>query len=308
MTDERSSLTGGALNAFDYGALNDPKTEQTARQAAAFIRETHLKTIGGILEIGARLIAIKRLMPGQFLGWLEVECWFKRSTAENYMAAARYAQQRLARIPMIGSLEPSALYRIAHYSTSKKSWPLAITRLEEALQSGPLDLAEVNLIIEQEERELAAKAERFERSLPPVSPPEPIVFETEITQNPSQPETYYYRVTAPSPESANPVATTAPNSQPLGIAADARAASEPASRSAALQAPEPPALDRVGIASAALADCPVEDWRTVVTGSLAARPFEEALHAVSDWHAKLTPEEHRTTRELLYPAIQRPRG
>src|SRR5215471_11209498 len=102
MTDERSTLPG--RDSFDYAALDDPKTEQTAREAAQFIRATHARTITGILDIGARLTAIKKLMPGQFLAWVEAECWFRRSTAENYMAAARYAQRRLAQIPTIGNL------------------------------------------------------------------------------------------------------------------------------------------------------------------------------------------------------------
>src|SRR5215469_8566278 len=147
--------------AFDYAALNNPEMEQTARQAAEDIRKTHVQTILGILENGTRLTKIKRLMPGQFLAWVESECWFTRSTAANYMKAARWAQQRFAKLPMIGNLEPSALYRIAHYSTSKKSLPQAIARLEAALQNGPLDLAEVDLIIAAEEQQEAARAERF---------------------------------------------------------------------------------------------------------------------------------------------------
>lgn len=125
-------------SAFDYAALGNPQTGQTARGAAEFIRDTHFKTIAGIVLIGQKLIAIKRLMSRQFVAWVEAECWFKRSTAENYMAAARYAQSRFPeKLPMIGKIEPSALYRIAHYSNSKKGSPETLARLETALQEGP---------------------------------------------------------------------------------------------------------------------------------------------------------------------------
>ena len=304
---------GGRASAFDYTALDDPKTEKTAREAAAFIRDTHAKTIGGILQIGARLIAIKRLMPGQFLAWVESECWFKRSTAANYMQAARYAQSRFPeKLPTIGNLEPSALYRVAHYSTSKKSSPQAIARLEEALQNGPLDLAEVDLIIEAQEQQEAARVDRIARSFSPAPPAETRVIEALITPVSTEPVTIDL-VTAPPPEPGNASdVTVAANSQPLGIArADAPVAPEPASRSEAPQAPEPPVFDRARKLKSALAACTVADALPVVADWLTACGDEDGLTVVVDWldarRSRLTPEQKSEVRNVLFPAIRRPR-
>jgi hypothetical protein len=61
----------------------------TLREHADAIRELHRNVIGNILEIGRRLIEVKKLLGhGNFLPWVEAEFQWSAKTAENYMRAA----------------------------------------------------------------------------------------------------------------------------------------------------------------------------------------------------------------------------
>lgn len=134
-----------ASRTFNYSQL-DMEVARFAREAAADIRHKHRQTIWNLIQIGQRLIEVKRRMPRQFLKWVQAECWFTDSTAENYMASARYVEAHWpSEFQIVGNLEPRVLYRIAHYS--KRGSRQTLELLHAAMRAAPLDLNEVNAII-----------------------------------------------------------------------------------------------------------------------------------------------------------------
>jgi hypothetical protein len=91
---------------FDYGSL-DPAHANEAREAAAHIRARLQQSQ---IEPGADLIKIKDMIGhGKFGAWVKAEFNFTERTAENFMNAARLAQE----YEIISDLPPTMVYLLA---------------------------------------------------------------------------------------------------------------------------------------------------------------------------------------------------
>ena len=91
---------------FDYSNLSP----EVARQARD--RATHIKrSIGrNICEVGDHLRAMKKLLPhGTFAVWCKKELNFSRRSAQNYMAASEWLEDKNA---MLALLPPTVVYAL----------------------------------------------------------------------------------------------------------------------------------------------------------------------------------------------------
>lgn len=96
-------------------------TAEALRAQASRIR----KMVGGTtkiaIEIGLDLLAVKQsLSHGLFSEWVQAECGFSVSSAENYMRAARFAEGKIATVAI---LDAKIVYKLA-----AKSAPPAIVQ------------------------------------------------------------------------------------------------------------------------------------------------------------------------------------
>jgi len=74
---------------FDYADIGDAAIVARLKEDAEYVRRTG--TDAG-LDIGRTLLVVKDLIqPGQFTRWVRSECRIQKRTAENMMAAARFA-------------------------------------------------------------------------------------------------------------------------------------------------------------------------------------------------------------------------
>lgn len=102
---------GHAAVPFDYAAL-DGETALVARDAAGRIKE-RMRT--SIIDVGRDLQTVKGAMPhGMFGSWLAAEFGWTDRTAQNYMAAAEWAD---GKNEIISVLPPTAIYLLASPST-----------------------------------------------------------------------------------------------------------------------------------------------------------------------------------------------
>ncbi len=95
---------------FDYSSL-DAETNQFVQQQTGEIRMLMKRTAQGIIEIGQKLIEVKkRLGHGRFLDWLEAEFEWTERTARNFMRVAEvFKSENFSDL----QLAPSALYLLA---------------------------------------------------------------------------------------------------------------------------------------------------------------------------------------------------
>lgn len=130
------------LNRFDYKWLS-PEVARTLRRTAVLILEKLSTTTREIVEIGRLLIAVKRtLQRGQFMAWVEAECVFSLRSAENYMRAARFVDERNA---TVANLPPASLYRVS----AKNAPPEAVNEVMALVATGQIIYdAEVTTILE----------------------------------------------------------------------------------------------------------------------------------------------------------------
>jgi hypothetical protein len=130
------------LNRFDYKGLS-PEVARTLRKTAVLILEKLSTTTREIVEIGRLLIAVKRtLQRGQFVAWVEAECVFSLRSAQNYMRAARFVDERNA---TVANLPPASLYRVS----AKNAPPEAINEVMALVATGQIIYdAEVTTIFE----------------------------------------------------------------------------------------------------------------------------------------------------------------
>jgi hypothetical protein len=88
---------------FDYGSV--PELADELRATAKRIREW---MSGSLIKIGAELRAVRnRLEHGKFLHWVHTEFGRSQRTAENMMAAKRWAEGKNA---IVADLAPTAIY------------------------------------------------------------------------------------------------------------------------------------------------------------------------------------------------------
>jgi Protein of unknown function (DUF3102) len=86
-------------------------TAAALRAQASRIRKMVSGTTKAFIEIGNDLIAVKQsLAHGLFSEWVEAECGFSLSSAENYMRAARFAEGRIA---TVGILDAKIVYKLS---------------------------------------------------------------------------------------------------------------------------------------------------------------------------------------------------
>jgi hypothetical protein len=109
---------------FDYATLDDD-TSHYVQQQTEEIRGLMKKTAQGIIEIGQKLIEVKkRLGYGKYRQWIEAEFNWGKSTANSFENAAR----RFGDVQNLDNFALSALYELAAPSTSESVRKEAIAR------------------------------------------------------------------------------------------------------------------------------------------------------------------------------------
>ncbi len=121
-----TSARPAAQKVFDYTSL-DAETSQFVQQQTGEIRVLMKRTAQGIVEIGHKLIEVKKkLGHGRFGEWLEAEFDWSWDTAGNFMRVA----QRFGNNPKLSEFAPSALYLLAAPSTPETARTEAIARAQ----------------------------------------------------------------------------------------------------------------------------------------------------------------------------------
>ncbi len=86
---------------FDYKSL-DPVVAGSTKFAPEHIRDILKQTTAAIIEVGARLKAIKDCLPhGQFSAWISIEFGMSDRTARSYMSVAAFAAGRTETISVL---------------------------------------------------------------------------------------------------------------------------------------------------------------------------------------------------------------
>jgi len=118
------SVKTEASKSFDYASLDDD-TSYYVQQQTEEIRGLMKKTAQGIIEIGQRLIEVKkRLGYGKYRQWIEVEFNWGKSTANSFENVAR----RFSDVQNLDNFALSALYELAAPSTPERVREEAIAR------------------------------------------------------------------------------------------------------------------------------------------------------------------------------------
>jgi hypothetical protein len=95
------------MSGFDYTAVGGDNTATDLRAAASRVREIGTKSA---IEAGHVLIEVKeKLEEGLFTRWVKQECGIQMRTAQNMMAAARFAE-RYREAKTFSSVPLSAMY------------------------------------------------------------------------------------------------------------------------------------------------------------------------------------------------------
>jgi hypothetical protein len=110
---------------FDYNGLPTVKAA-ALRAEASRIRKLLKATVPTIIEVGRSLIEVKaQLDHGKFGDWVDAECGFSLSSAENYM---RVAERFGDKIGTVANLSPTTVYRLAAKSTPPEVIEAALQR------------------------------------------------------------------------------------------------------------------------------------------------------------------------------------
>ncbi len=119
------SASPQARKVFDYTSL-DAESSHFVQQQTGEIRALMKRTAQGIVEIGQKLISVKkRLGHGRFLDWLEAEFEWTERTAQQFMNVARsFKNENFSDL----QLAPSALYILAAPSTPEAARSEALVR------------------------------------------------------------------------------------------------------------------------------------------------------------------------------------
>jgi hypothetical protein len=109
---------------FDYDSL-DAATSEFVQQQTGEIRALMKRTAQDIIEVGQRLIEVKKqLGHGRFGDWLSSEFDWTDETARRFMNVA----QQFSQMPQIVEFAPSALYELAAPSTPEPARAEALAR------------------------------------------------------------------------------------------------------------------------------------------------------------------------------------
>lgn len=104
---------------FQYDVIADKNIRKQVEGHAKEIRG-HLERTGkSVVEIGRRMqLVYDALSPAMFRAWLECECGWNRSTASNYMQAARV----FGDCDCLGQIQPAAIVAL-----SRQNVPESVT-------------------------------------------------------------------------------------------------------------------------------------------------------------------------------------
>jgi hypothetical protein len=113
---------------FDYDALPDSGTREAAREHAAAIHGVLERTTAGIIEIGRRLIAVRKILGREFPQWMIAEFRWSNSTAYNFCQAAEKFGHLEAAI--VNNFQPTALFTLMRPHIDPAAVKEAIKRSE----------------------------------------------------------------------------------------------------------------------------------------------------------------------------------
>ena len=152
---------------FDYASLND-STAKLAKESAIEIKAREKAIWENILEIGNRLIEIKRILPhGKFETWIKLEFDWNKSTSSRYMKIAQEIEPKVARMqPLPNSL--NSLYALASglaKTDDEKTKEQILEEVEKATKekSKSLTEKEIKEITDKYTKMLKEQDERIER-------------------------------------------------------------------------------------------------------------------------------------------------
>lgn len=118
---------------FDYAVLAGDA--DNVRAAAARIKQAHAKTIEGIVEIGAELLAVKTAVGhGHFMNWVAAEFAWSQMTATRYMNASSAFGANLT--PVL-NLPPATVYELASPSVPPTLREEIVSQLERGERPEP---------------------------------------------------------------------------------------------------------------------------------------------------------------------------
>jgi rubrerythrin len=119
--------TAAAITPYDY-TQHTPDIAERLRKQADRIRQKLRSTVSAIIHIGRDLIAAQEhLQRGQFCTWVERECGFTVRSAQNYMRAAEFAEDKNE---IISHLSPTVIYALAAKSTPTEIVNDVVARVE----------------------------------------------------------------------------------------------------------------------------------------------------------------------------------
>jgi hypothetical protein len=98
-----------------YGKLSSPEVADAARQAAKDIKELTRSQNKTIVEIGQKLIEVKKSLDhGEFGGWLQLEFKWSHRTADRYMSVVEHLG---GHFDTVSNLNARTIYALAAKST-----------------------------------------------------------------------------------------------------------------------------------------------------------------------------------------------
>lgn len=130
------------LDNFDYTSLK-PETRVVVEQCAGEIKALARNTAQNIIDIGLRIIEIKKhLKHGHYRRWLAAEFPWRKSTANIYERAAK----KFSNVQSLDKFDLSAFYVLVCSTTPEIACEEALAR---ANQGEHMTLAKVNSIVNQ---------------------------------------------------------------------------------------------------------------------------------------------------------------
>lgn len=153
--------TGTKINVFRFDYDGVPSMKAAALRAeASRIRKLLRSTVPTIIEVGHALFAAKEQVGhGKFSDWVDAECGFSLSSAENYM---RVAEKFGDKIATVANLSPTTVYRLAAKSTPPSIVEAALQRAAKGEVISD-DCVAVAVSKAKFERQQAAKKKRAQK-------------------------------------------------------------------------------------------------------------------------------------------------
>lgn len=142
MASNSLKWTTSELDNFDYTSL-EPETRVVVEQCASEIKALARNTAQNIIDIGLRIIEIKKhLKHGHYRRWLAAEFPWRKSAANVYERAAK----KFSNVQSLDKFDLSAFYVLVCGTTPEIACEEALAR---ASQGEYMTLAKVNSIVNQ---------------------------------------------------------------------------------------------------------------------------------------------------------------